>query len=153
GIAPDDQAALAAMAAGAAGADFFLTTGGASVGEHDLVREGLGSAGLSIDFWRIAMRPGKPLIFGHFNRVPMLGLPGNPVSALVCATIFPKPPLEALLGLLSADEPAASALLGQPLKRNDQRQDYLRARLSRDAEGRLVATPFDRQDSGLRHPG
>jgi molybdopterin molybdotransferase len=146
GIAGDDRASLARLAAGAAGADLLLTSGGASVGDHDFVREVLGEGGLSLDFWKIAMRPGKPLMHGRVGATPMLGLPGNPVSAAVCAILFARPMLRALQGLPPADPPTI-ARLGRDLPANDRRRDYLRARLSRDADGGLVATPFETQDS------
>ncbi len=149
GIVPDDRKALAAMARGARGADFLVTSGGASVGEHDLVQEVLGKEGLEVDFWKIAMRPGKPLIFGSIGGTPMLGLPGNPVSSLVCALIFLKPALEKMQGLDPAALPAPSALLAGPLPQNDRRQDYLRATLSRGGDGALLATPFTKQDSSM----
>lgn len=149
GIAADSREALAAMAAGARGADMLVTTGGASVGEHDLVREVLGEAGLKIDFWTIAMRPGKPLIFGTIGGTPMLGLPGNPVSTLVCATIFLLPALAKMQGLAPDRSPAHHAVLATPLPANDRRQDYLRATLSYGPDGVLLATPFDKQDSSM----
>jgi molybdopterin molybdotransferase len=149
GIVADDRAALAAMAEGARGADLLVTTGGASVGDHDLVRSALGDQGLKLDFWRIAMRPGKPLLFGRLGSTPVLGLPGNPVSSLVCATIFLKPALDQMLGLPPADATPRTARLGCDLAANDRRQDYLRARLVRDDLGRLVATPFPVQDSSM----
>ncbi|MBM3573207.1 MAG: molybdopterin molybdotransferase MoeA, partial [Alphaproteobacteria bacterium] len=99
GIARDSLDSLKEAAAGARGADLLLTTGGASVGEHDLVQQALGQKGLTLDFWRIAMRPGKPLMFGRFGATPMLGLPGNPVSTIVCALLFLRPALEKLLGI------------------------------------------------------
>ena len=98
GIAPDRSERLAELAAGARGADLLLTAGGASVGEHDLVQSALEGQGLKLDFWKIAMRPGKPLMFGHLGETPMLGLPGNPVSALVCALLFARPALNRLRG-------------------------------------------------------
>lgn len=150
GIAPDSTAALQAMADGARGADLLVTTGGASVGDHDLVRSALGARGLVLDFWQIAMRPGKPLIFGRIGDTPLLGLPGNPVSSLVCALVFLRPALNRMLGL---PEPAASerptARLGRDLEPNDRREDYLRATLTADASGRLIATPFEKQDSSM----
>jgi molybdopterin molybdotransferase len=149
GIAADNREALTAMAAGAPGADMLVTTGGASVGEHDLIRDVLGEAGLAIDFWKIAMRPGKPLIFGAIKGTPMLGLPGNPVSTLVCATIFLLPGLEKMQGLPQTASPARHAILARPLPANDRRQDYLRATLSQGPDGALVATPFDKQDSSM----
>jgi molybdopterin molybdotransferase len=152
GIAPDETDALRRMAAGAAGMDLFVTTGGASVGDHDLVRSGLTQDGLALDFWSIAMRPGKPLMFGALNGVPMLGLPGNPVSSMVCAIIFLKPALEALLGLATTNEPRQTALLAIDLKENDRRQDYLRARLQIGDDQVRRVTPFGKQDSSMISP-
>ncbi|MBM3598559.1 MAG: molybdopterin molybdotransferase MoeA [Alphaproteobacteria bacterium] len=149
GIAGDTLEALKSAAAGARGADFLVTTGGASVGEHDLVQQALGEEGLTLDFWRIAMRPGKPLMFGRIAGTPMLGLPGNPVSTIVCALLFLKPALERLLGVVRAPSPATTAVLMRDLPANDRRQDYLRARLSHTGDGQLGATPFDRQDSSM----
>lgn len=149
GISPDDADALRTMAAGAKGADMLLTTGGASVGDHDLIQSVLGEHGLEVDFWRIAMRPGKPLIFGHINGTPMLGLPGNPVSTLVCAMIFVLPALHKMLGRPETSSPAESATLGADLPENDQREDYLRAQLHHDEKGVLIATPFSKQDSSM----
>ncbi len=150
GIAPDTPEALQAMAEGARGCDLLVTTGGASVGDHDLVRSALGDRGLVLDFWQIAMRPGKPLIFGRIGETPLLGLPGNPVSTLVCALIFLRPAMYRMLGL--ADPEGAerrTARLGRDLPENDRREDYLRASLTTDASGRLVATPFPKQDSSM----
>lgn len=149
GIAPDDIDGLRAMAQGAKGADMLVTTGGASVGEHDLIQSALGKDGLEVDFWRIAMRPGKPLIFGRIGDTPMLGLPGNPVSTLVCATLFLRPAMFAMLGLADADRPNPRARLAVDLGENDERQDYLRARLTNDADGNLIAQPFGKQDSSM----
>ncbi len=147
GIARDDAASLRSMAEGARGADFLVTTGGASVGDHDLVQQVLGQVGLEVDFWRIAMRPGKPLMFGRLSTVPMLGLPGNPVSSLVCAVLFLQPALTRMLGATQSALPQQTARLGSDLAANDQRQDYLRAELSVNANNELVATPFALQDS------
>ncbi len=148
GIAPDDTAAIKTLVDGARGTDLLVTTGGVSVGEHDLIREALGERGLEMDFWRIAMRPGKPLLFGRIGATPILGLPGNPVSSLVCATLFLGPAIAVMLGRKTA--PAAeTAILGTPLGANDRRQDYLRARLEIDAQGRRRALPFARQDSAM----
>jgi molybdopterin molybdotransferase len=152
GIAPDESVALRRMAAGAQGADLLVTTGGASVGDHDLVRSGLASDGLALDFWSIAMRPGKPLMFGRLGAVPLLGLPGNPVSSLVCGMVFLKPALEALLGLARAQEPRHTARLATDLKANDRRQDYLRARLQIDADDVRQVLPFPKQDSSMLSP-
>ncbi|MDE0334701.1 MAG: molybdopterin molybdotransferase MoeA [Defluviicoccus sp.] len=149
GIAPDSAESLRKMAAGARGTDLVLTTGGASVGDHDLIRSVLGEAGLEVDFWRIAMRPGKPLIFGRLNETPLLGLPGNPVSSMVCATIFLRPALRALLAVAPVPDDSEPARLGADLGKNDEREDYLRASLAVDEDGGLTATPFDVQDSSM----
>ena len=149
GISPDSRDALKAMAAGARGADMLVTTGGASVGDHDIVRSVLGEVGLELDFWKIAMRPGKPLIFGRIAETPILGLPGNPVSATVCALIYLGPAIRAMLGLGDAGTPTASAILGRDLAANDERQDYLRSRLAPGAGGAMVATPSETQDSSM----
>lgn len=149
GIAPDDRAALARAAAGAQGCDLLVTIGGASVGEHDLIREVLGQGGASLDFWKIAMRPGKPLMFGETGGVKLLGMPGNPVSALVCGLLFLTEAIAGLLGTPQNPLPQSQALAGADLPENDRREDYLRARLGRDAAGRPVATPFARQDSSM----
>jgi molybdopterin molybdotransferase len=143
-IAGDSLAAIAQGAAAARGADMLVTTGGASVGDHDLVQPALETLGLKLDFWKIAMRPGKPLMFGALADLPVLGLPGNPVSAFVCAVLFLRPAIERLSGL-PGDPPATeTAVLDAALKPNDQREDYVRAVL-RDG----VATPFPVQDSGM----
>ncbi|MEA1676485.1 gephyrin-like molybdotransferase Glp [Nitrospirillum sp. BR 11163] len=149
GIAPDDADALATLARGATGCDLLVTTGGASVGEYDLVRGALGGEGLELDFWKIAMRPGKPLMFGRLGGTPLLGLPGNPVSSLVCAILFLVPALRRMRGLAPAELPRARAVLATPLPANDRRQDYLRAALV-PGDGALpgVAT-FSQQDSSM----
>lgn len=154
GIAPDNREALAAMAAGARGADMLITLGGASVGDHDLVQSVLGEQGLVVDFWRIAMRPGKPLIFGRVGDTPMIGLPGNPVSALVCGLIFVQPAIAALLDDRGRLNARSQARLGCDLPQNDERQDYLRASLALAGDnhplaGEFIATPFERQDSSM----
>ncbi len=149
--AGDDAAAIAAAAEAARGADFLVTTGGASVGAHDLVQAGLGAQGFALDFWKIAMRPGKPLIFGHMGAMPVLGLPGNPVSAYVCATLFLAPALAALAGLPAGAPVFEAARLLGSLKANDVREDYLRARLDWQ-DGGLVAEAFARQDSAMLKP-
>jgi molybdopterin molybdotransferase len=149
GIAPDDHEALAALGAGARGADLMITSGGASVGDHDMVQAALGEVGLELDFWKIAMRPGKPLIFGRLGTTPMLGLPGNPVSSLVCATLFVRPAMEIMLGRRPRDAAPETAVLASPLGENDRRQDYLRARLTTAADGTRKVRPFERQDSSM----
>ncbi|MHA1108170.1 MAG: molybdopterin molybdotransferase MoeA [Alphaproteobacteria bacterium] len=155
GIAPDTEDGLRTMAAGAKGADMLVTTGGASVGDHDLVQSVLGDIGLEVDFWRIAMRPGKPLIFGHIHDALLLGLPGNPVSSMVCAIIFLGPALRALQGIAEESRPPLIAVLEGDLGKNDERQDYLRARLNWRDDGTVGASAFSKQDSsvfsGLAH--
>ncbi|MEE2997775.1 MAG: gephyrin-like molybdotransferase Glp [Pseudomonadota bacterium] len=149
GIAPDEEDSLRALASGAVGSDILVTTGGASVGDHDLVQSVLGDLGLEVDFWRIAMRPGKPLMFGRIGNTYLIGLPGNPVSALVCAIIFLSPALKTLMGLDDVLPRLASAQLGTDLEENDEREDYLRASLQKNRDGNLIATPFNRQDSSM----
>ena len=149
GNAPDDPAALRQVAAATRGVDLLVTTGGASVGEHDLVRDVLGADGLELDFWQIAMRPGKPLMVGRYRGTPMVGLPGNPVSTLVCALLFLRPALNRLSGAVSPEEAVPTARLGTALPKNDRRQDYLRSRLARAADGALEVFPFEVQDSSM----
>jgi molybdopterin molybdotransferase len=154
GIAADDMDALARSFRQArdSAADVLVTLGGASVGDYDLVQRALVDAGLELGFWRIAMRPGKPLMQGRLGEMRVLGLPGNPVSAVVCAILFLAPLLRAMVG-----DPAAGADVSEPAQfgvdwgANDIRQDYLRAALAIDAEGALIATPFTSQDSSLIH--
>ena len=150
GIARDVRADIEAAAAraGDIGADVLVTVGGASVGEHDLVRSALEARGMALDFWKIAMRPGKPLMFGRLGRMRVLGLPGNPVSSLVCGLLFLKPLIDAFLGLPPTD-PSEPGVLGADMPANDQRQDYVRALLAVDSNGQAIATPFARQDSSM----
>lgn len=149
GIIPDKLKAISRAVRKAAGADILLTTGGASVGDHDLVQAALKAEGIELDFWKIALRPGKPLMFARNGRQRILGLPGNPVSALVCARIFLKPLLSALLGQPPADD-MVKARLGSDLPANDLRQDYLRARVARGGDGSYEATPLAIQDSSMQ---
>ncbi|WP_439527496.1 molybdopterin molybdotransferase MoeA [Pannonibacter sp.] len=150
GIAADDPAAIALKVREglAAQADVLVTLGGASVGDHDLVQSVLGGEGMDLAFWKIAMRPGKPLMAGHLGRTKVLGLPGNPVSSLVCALLFLRPLLMALTGRTPALG-TTTATLTAPLPANDRRQDYLRARLMTLPDGTRQVTPFDRQDSSM----
>jgi molybdopterin molybdotransferase len=149
GNAPDDIASLRRIAAATSGVDLLVTTGGVSVGEHDLVREALAIDGFELDFWQIAMRPGKPLMVGRYRGTPMVGLPGNPVSTLVCALLFLKPAFDRLSGAAAETEPTSTARLRVALPKNDRRQDYLRARLARGADGALEVSPFEVQDSSM----
>ena len=149
-IAADDTEAIGRAADAARGFDLLLTTGGISVGAHDLVQEGLARRGLAVDFWKIAMRPGKPLMFGRLGEMPVLGLPGNPVAAFVCALLFARPALLRLAGLAVAPLPTTTAETATALGANDRRFDFLRARLEEDAAGRLVATAFAVQDSAMQ---
>jgi molybdopterin molybdotransferase len=148
-IAADTREAVAAVADAVHGMDVLVTTGGASVGDHDLVIESLKTRGLELDFWQIAMRPGKPLLFGRLGPVAVLGLPGNPVSALVCSILFLLPALSRLAGLPAAPPPTIQAITGAALRANDHRADHLRATVSTDSQGRIVVTPFPVQDSAM----
>jgi molybdopterin molybdotransferase len=149
GNAPDDPEALRRIAAATSGVDLLVTTGGVSVGEHDLVREALAADGFDLDFWQIAMRPGKPLMVGRYRGTPMLGLPGNPVSTFVCAMLFLVPAIERLSGVAPAASAAPTARLGAALAANDRRQDYLRARLAGAADGVEEVFAFEVQDSSM----
>lgn len=148
-IAADDTRAIAEAAVAARGCDLLVTTGGASVGDHDLVQAALGPAGFALDFWQIAMRPGKPLIWGRLGATPVLGLPGNPVSALVCGVQFLLPALAVLLGLPAAAPRSIAVRAGASLAANDRRFDHLRATLAPGEDGVPVATPFPMQDSSM----
>ena len=149
GIARDDHADLASKIAQARDADVLITLGGASVGAHDLVQEALTRAGMTLGFWKIAMRPGKPMMTGRLGRMVVVGLPGNPVSSIVCGHLFVLPLIEALLGIAEADrDRSIPAILGCDMPGNDEREDYLRSELALTPEG-WVATPFDRQDSSM----
>ncbi len=152
GIVQDRLAAVeaAVAAARAAGADVLVTLGGASVGDHDLVKPALARQGMELGFWRIAMRPGKPLIHGRLGAMTILGLPGNPVSSIVCGVLFLVPLLRRLAGDPRAgDDGSVPAVLGKAMPANGDRQDYLRATLARGSGGQLVATPASTQDSSM----
>lgn len=148
GIARDTMADLDRSIDAALGFDLLVTSGGASVGEHDLVQKALTQRGMRLDFWKIAMRPGKPLMFGDLGALKVLGLPGNPVSTIVTALLFLKPAIARMLGL-AEEEPRHIALLGQDMPANDTRQDYVRAGLATNVQGQQVATPFSPQDSSM----
>ena len=143
GIVPDRLDALTSAFAGAQ-ADIIVTTGGASVGDHDLVRPALEAAGGAIDFWRIAIRPGKPMLAGRLGEAAVLGLPGNPVSAFVTATLFLRPLIAAMAGAADPLPKTLTATLAEPLPANDHRQDYLRATI---ADGRVAMAVI--QDSSM----
>jgi molybdopterin molybdotransferase len=148
GIARDTMESLADCIASAEGADILVTIGGASVGDHDLVRKALEAAGYGIGFHKVAMRPGKPLMFGDRGGARVLGVPGNPVSALLCAAIFLRPMIARLLGKSGGDDGMATARLAAPLEANGPRQHYMRARSSAGISGAVVA-PLPSQDSSL----
>src|SRR5476651_1125651 len=131
------------------GADILITTGGASVGDHDLVKQSLEAEGVAMAFWRIAMRPGKPMMHGRLGAMRVIGLPGNPVSSYVCGFLFLVPLIRALSGRKDIHHANETALLGRAVAANDLREDYLRARLEVRADGALIATPVDHQDSSL----
>ena len=151
GIAADTIAATTdgIRRAREARADILITMGGASVGDHDLVKRSLEAEGVTMAFWRIAMRPGKPMMHGRLGAMRVIGLPGNPVSSYVCGFLFLVPLIRALSGQTSVHHPRETALLGRDLDANDQREDYLRARLERREDGALIATPVNHQDSSL----
>jgi len=153
GIARDELGALVErIAAARAAADVLVTLGGASVGDHDLVTPALAGQGMELNFWKIAMRPGKPVIHGHLGPMIILGLPGNPVAAFVAGIVFLVPLLRALCGDPDASrDESEPALLGKALRGNDSRQDYLRATLRPSERGLPVAAPFETQDSSLLH--
>jgi len=152
GIAKDTNESLAEHLERAADADILLTIGGASVGEHDLVQGALKAAGMTMDFWKIAMRPGKPLMFATKGRQRAIGVPGNPVSALVCSRIFLVPLIEKMLGLSTPQSGTMRVVLGAPLPGNGPRQHYMRAVLEHDPDGRVIATAVRSQDSSLLSP-
>ena len=131
------------------GADILVTTGGASVGDHDLVQQSLQAEGVRIAFWKIAMRPGKPMMHGRLGAMRVIGVPGNPVSSYVCTLLFVVPLIRALLGRKAIQHARERALLGREVGANDVREDYLRARIEARADGTLIATPVDHQDSSL----
>ena len=152
GIAVDELSATKAAIGRArdAQADVLVTLGGASVGDYDLVQQALVSSGMELGFWRIAMRPGKPLMHGNLGPMRVLGLPGNPTSSVVCAILFLRPLLRALHGEPDPGaDPSQPASLAVDLPANGPRQDYMRALLSLSPEGSLLATPVSAQDSSL----
>ena len=143
------MASLFTMAASAAaeGADIVVSLGGASVGDHDLVAQVMGEEGLTLDFYKIAMRPGKPLMAGRLGEAMMLGLPGNPVSAMVCGEIFLRPAIDQALGLPSGARARRQAALAHDLPKNGPREHYMRAILSWDGGAIPSVTVHENQDS------
>jgi molybdopterin molybdotransferase len=151
GIAADTLEATTAgiRRARESGADILITTGGASVGDHDLVQQALRTAGTSMAFWKIAIRPGKPMMNGRLGPMRVIGLPGNPVSSYVCGFLFMVPLIRALSGRQVIHHRRERAVLGRDVGANDVREDYLRARLEERDDGALVAVPVNHQDSSL----
>ena len=149
GIAKDDRDAIVALARTGAHAEILVTIGGASVGERDLVASALQGEGLQLEFAKVAMRPGKPLLYGRLGSQRFWGLPGNPISALVCAEVFLMPMLRALLGLNEDERPLADAVLGMSLSANGERRHYMRATSTWQEDGLRVVRPLPSQDSSL----
>jgi molybdopterin molybdotransferase len=154
GIVPDrlDDTIAAVRRARAACADILVTTGGASVGEYDLVQRAFAAEGMTPSFWKVALRPGRPLMHGRLPPMHVLGLPGNPVSAYVCAVLFLIPLLRRLIGRSDLTLPVESAVLARDLPANDERTDYMRARLTMSDDGIPTADPFPIQDSSMIVP-
>ena len=151
GIARDTQTAIEEKIAAASDADVIVTIGGASVGDHDLVAPALTQSGMTLDFWKIAMRPGKPMLYGRIGKQHVLGLPGNPVSSLVCGRVFLVPLIHALLGLPTEDRAPETAAVSVNLQANGPRAHYMRASLD-STNAPPVATPLPDQDSSLLSP-
>ena len=154
GIVPDrvGDTVAAVRRARELGSDILVTSGGASVGDYDLVQSSLGQEGLALSFWKVALRPGRPMLHGRLGSMHVLGLPGNPVSAYVCSVLFLVPLLRRLAGRSDIEPVLESAVLGRDLPQNDERADYLRAELSSGPDGLLVATPALLQDSSMLCP-
>ncbi len=147
-IAADTAEALRAALDRAAGADLIVTLGGASVGDYDLVQQVFGDEGMDLSFYKVALRPGKPLMAGRVRGKPMIGLPGNPVSSMVLGHLLLRPAVDALQGLPTTALPRVMARLGQPVEANGPREHYMRARIEPTPDGPLVF-PFPNQDSSM----
>jgi molybdopterin molybdotransferase len=154
GIAPDriEETASAVRRAHDLGSNILVTSGGASVGDYDLVQKALAAEGLTLSFWKVALRPGRPMMHGRLGAMHVLGLPGNPVSAYVCAVLFLVPLIRRLAGRSDVSPARESALLGCELPANDEREDYLRATLAPGRDGLPLATPAGIQDSSMLTP-
>ena len=152
GIARDNRESLVQHIEAARGADVLVTIGGASVGDHDLVGPVLQSLGMELSFWKINMRPGKPLLHGRLGPQRVIGLPSNPVSALICTRVFLVPLVRRLLGLPQDEAAALRAVLAEPVEANGPRQHYMRATLERDTDGRQLVRLARSQDSSLLAP-
>jgi molybdopterin molybdotransferase len=149
GIAQDSAESIVTLASTGSAADILVTVGGASVGERDLVSAALRSEGMELDFWKIAMRPGKPLLYGRLGNQRVLGVPGNPVAALICGLVFLVPMLHRLLGLRECARGPQEAVLGQALEANGPREHYMRAASTWRPNGERLVTPLAAQDSAL----
>ena len=152
GIAKDNRSELAEKFKEGSDCDVTVAIGGASVGDHDLVGPVLKDLGLNLDFWRIAMRPGKPLMYGRLGHRHVLGLPGNPVSSMICARIFLVPLIHALLGINASADTLGEATAGTAMTANGPREHYMRATLTSSSDGNQIATPVRSQDSSLLSP-
>ena len=150
GIARDNRESLHALISGAEGADLLVTVGGASVGDYDLVRSGLEEIGLEIDFWKIAQKPGKPLLFGRLGKTPMIGLPGNPVSAMVCALLYVGPAVDRLGGGTPRLPFRLIGRCAEDLPPNGPREAFLRAEIAGEADELPLFSVQSLQDSSLQ---
>jgi molybdopterin molybdotransferase len=154
GIAPDrlDATMAAVRRARDAGVDVLVTIGGASTGDYDFVQRAFTAEGVKLSFWKVALRPGRPLMHGRLGGMRVLGVPGNPVAAFICATLFLVPLLRRLAGRADLSLPVSGAVLGCALPDNDDRAEYMRATLTTAPDGARVANPFPRQDSSMLVP-
>jgi len=154
GVAPDrlDATIAAVRRARDAGVDVLVTTGGASVGDYDFVQQAFAAEGMALSFWKVALRPGRPLMHGRLGDMQVLGLPGNPVSSFVCAVLFLVPLLRRLAGRTDLSLTVERATLGCALPVNDERAEYMRATLATAPDGARVAAPFRKQDSSMLAP-